>query len=131
MSVMLDLTTQEWSLTGWRPFAWKLRKSAETGGFLLPDHGSYPARMPGSRDLGCNRLRVWGGGYFVSVTSYAACDRAGRLVWQEFPLSLSELESNPPGDDAFPCLANTAIVDFDHALKPAAHALAQVFKQPP
>lgn len=43
-----DLTTQAWSLTGWRPFAWKLRRSAETGGFLLPDHGPYPATLPGS-----------------------------------------------------------------------------------
>lgn len=48
MSVLLDLSAREWSLTGWRPFAWKLRKSAETGGFLLPDHGPYPARLPGS-----------------------------------------------------------------------------------
>ncbi|HLP26417.1 MAG TPA: hypothetical protein VK477_12115, partial [Acidobacteriota bacterium] len=48
MPTLLDLTTHEWSLTGWRPFAWKLRKSAETGGFLLPDHGPYPARLPGS-----------------------------------------------------------------------------------
>lgn len=48
MTTLLDLTTHEWSLTGWRPFAWKLRKSAETGGFLLPDHGPYPARLPGS-----------------------------------------------------------------------------------
>lgn len=48
MTTLLDLTAHEWSLTGWRPFGWKLRKSAETGGFLLPDHGPYPARLPGS-----------------------------------------------------------------------------------
>jgi beta-mannosidase len=45
---LLDLSTLTWSLTGWRPFAWKLRKSAETGGFLLPDCGPFPARLPGS-----------------------------------------------------------------------------------
>lgn len=45
---LLDLSTLSWSLTGWRPFAWKLRKSAETGGFLLPDFGPFPARLPGS-----------------------------------------------------------------------------------
>lgn len=48
MALLFDLTTLAWSLTGWRPFAWKLRKSAETGGFLLPDHGPFPARLPGS-----------------------------------------------------------------------------------
>jgi beta-mannosidase len=44
----LDLSTLEWTLTGWRPFAWRLRKSAETGGFLAPDHGPFPAHLPGS-----------------------------------------------------------------------------------
>jgi beta-mannosidase len=53
------------------------------------------------RDLGCNLLRVWGGGYLESEEFYAACDRAGLLVWQEFPLSSSGLDSNPPEDDAF------------------------------
>jgi beta-mannosidase len=53
------------------------------------------------RDLGCNLLRVWGGGYLESEIFYAACDRAGLLVWQEFPLSSSGLDSNPPEDDAF------------------------------
>jgi beta-mannosidase len=48
MDPLLDLSTLDWSLTGWRPFAWKLRKSAETGGFLLPDFGPFPARLPGS-----------------------------------------------------------------------------------
>jgi beta-mannosidase len=59
-------------------------------------------RLVGSyRDLGCNLLRVWGGGYLESTEFYAACDRAGLLVWQEFPLSSSGLDSNPPEDDAF------------------------------
>jgi beta-mannosidase len=48
MPTLIDLSALDWTLTGWRPFAWKLRKSAETGGFLLPDHGPYPARLPGS-----------------------------------------------------------------------------------
>lgn len=58
MAVMLDLKTQEWSLTGWRPFAWKLRKAAETGGFLLPDHGPYPACLPGSVQENLRRAGV-------------------------------------------------------------------------
>lgn len=48
MGMRVDIATLEWTLTGWRPFAWRLRKSAETGGFLSPDHGPFPARLPGS-----------------------------------------------------------------------------------
>ena len=35
------------------------------------------------------------------------------------------------GHDSYPCTANTAIVDFDGHPKPAAHALARVFRAPP
>jgi beta-mannosidase len=53
------------------------------------------------RDMGCNLLRVWGGGYLETPEFYAACDRAGLLVWQEFPLSSSGMDSDPPRDAAF------------------------------
>lgn len=53
------------------------------------------------RDLGCNLLRVWGGSYLESSEFYAACDRAGLLVWQEFPLSSSGMDSTPPTDRPF------------------------------
>lgn len=53
------------------------------------------------RGMGCNLLRVWGGGHLESPDFYAACDRAGLLVWQEFPLSSSGMDSNPPRDVAF------------------------------
>ena len=33
------------------------------------------------------------------------------------------------GHDSFPCTANTAIVDFEGCLKPAAYALAEVFRE--
>ncbi len=45
---LVDLSALAWTLTGWRPFAWRLRKTAETGGFLAPDHGPFPAQLPGS-----------------------------------------------------------------------------------
>jgi len=48
------------------------------------------------RDMGCNLLRVWGGASLESEEFYEACDRAGLLVWQEFPLSSSGLDSVPP-----------------------------------
>ncbi len=48
------------------------------------------------RDMGCNILRVWGGAFLESPEFYAECDRAGLLVWQEFPLSSSGLDNRPP-----------------------------------
>ena len=48
------------------------------------------------RDMGCNLLRVWGGASLEAEDFYDACDRAGMLVWQEFPLSSSGLDSVPP-----------------------------------
>lgn len=52
-------------------------------------------------EMGCNLLRVWGGGYLESADFYSACDRSGLLVWQEFPLSSSGVDSTPPEDDVF------------------------------
>ena len=34
----LGLSTLDWSLTGWRPFTWKLRKAAETAQALADDY---------------------------------------------------------------------------------------------
>lgn len=52
------------------------------------------------QDMGCNILRVWGGAGLESETFYDMCDRAGILVWQEFPLSSAGPESLPPDNDA-------------------------------
>lgn len=38
-------------------------------------------------DLGFNMLRVWGGGLYESESYYNACDRAGIMVWQDFPFA--------------------------------------------
>lgn len=51
------------------------------------------------REMGCNLLRVWGGAVLETEDFFDACDRAGLLVWQEFPLSSSGLDSVPPREE--------------------------------
>ncbi len=43
-----DLTQLEWNLSGWRPHAWRMGKSMETGKIIQADIGPVPARVPGS-----------------------------------------------------------------------------------
>lgn len=52
------------------------------------------------RDGHCNILRVWGGAILERETFYRLCDEAGLLVWQEFPLGASCVNSWPPEDPA-------------------------------
>ena len=47
-------------------------------------------------DLGMNTLRVWGGAVLPGDDFYDACDQAGLMVWQEFPLSSSGLDNYAP-----------------------------------
>lgn len=45
-----------------------------------------------------NMLRVWGGGYYESDELYAACDKAGILLWQDFAFAC---QPYPFFEDAF------------------------------
>ncbi len=45
------------------------------------------ARIADATDANLDLLRVWGGGRYESEAFYDACDRAGILVWQDFPFA--------------------------------------------
>jgi beta-mannosidase len=48
-----------------------------------------------------NLIRVWGGGLIETEEFYDLCDELGLLVWQEFSMSSSGMESVPSDDPAF------------------------------
>ena len=54
---------------------------------------SFPARvdpaepeglLKAARDANMNMVRIWGGGYYLDDAFYAAADRIGIMVWQDF-----------------------------------------------
>lgn len=87
---------------------------------LYPDAtaAEYERLITLYRDMGCTVLRVWGGAILETETFYTLCDRAGILVWQEFPLSSSGVENYPPDDpvaiDTFLKVAATYIQRRSH-----------------
>ncbi|MBU0495759.1 MAG: hypothetical protein KKA73_24605 [Chloroflexi bacterium] len=60
----------------------------------------YAALIDLARAVGINMFRVWGGGLREKADFYDLCDRAGILVWQEFPLACAFLD-HYPRDAAF------------------------------
>ena len=48
------------------------------------DYSEWVAEAAGAN---MNMLRVWGGGIYEGADFYRACDRAGVMVWQDFPFA--------------------------------------------
>ncbi|MFH1377952.1 MAG: glycoside hydrolase family 2 TIM barrel-domain containing protein [Planctomycetota bacterium] len=66
------------------------------------------------RDIGCNLLRVWGGAAMETPHFYDRCDELGLMIWQEFPLSSSGVDNNPPTDaPTISRFAETAAIYID------------------
>ena len=40
--------------------------------------------LKAARDANMNMVRIWGGGYYLDDAFYAAADRMGIMVWQDF-----------------------------------------------
>jgi hypothetical protein len=56
----------------------------------------YERLLRMARDSGVKLVRVWGGGILETDGFYNRCDQLGLMVWQEFPLSVSEDYSKIP-----------------------------------
>ncbi len=48
------------------------------------------------KSLGVNVLRIWGGGFAEKQWLYDMSDEMGIMLWQDFPLSSSNIDNNPP-----------------------------------
>jgi beta-mannosidase len=71
-------------------------------GVPRPDKLAHLLRL--ASDAHVTLLRVWGGGLIESEDFYARCDRLGLLVWQEFSLSSSGIDSVPSEDARYVAL---------------------------
>ena len=67
-------------------------------------------------DIGCNGVRVWGGGVYEDPTFYDACDRLGIVVWQDFMMACGNYPITP---------------DFQAAMRDEATKAVQQLRQHP
>ncbi len=63
--------------------------------FSRLDAALYEREVRLAKEAGFNLFRIWGGGLIEKDEFYAACDRHGMLVWQEFPHACSQYPDNP------------------------------------
>ncbi len=56
---------------------------------------TYESLIELAKEGNMNLLRIWGGGIVNKESFYKLCDRAGILVWQEFPLSCNNYQGTP------------------------------------
>ncbi|HET9380807.1 MAG TPA: hypothetical protein VFP69_08250 [Streptomyces sp.] len=71
-------------------------------GVPRPERLAHLLRL--AADAHVTLLRVWGGGLVETADFYRHCDRLGLLVWQEFSLSSSGIDSVPAADHDYVAL---------------------------
>ncbi|MHB1294469.1 MAG: glycoside hydrolase family 2 protein [Anaerolineae bacterium] len=80
----------------------------------------YAQRLRTYAEMGLNVLRVWGGAILEKPDFYDLCDELGLMVWQEFPLSSSGIDNEPPGDPQ--ALADLAEIAASYIWRRGGHA---------
>jgi beta-mannosidase len=85
----------------------------------VPD-AEYKKRIDLYKEMGCTMLRVWGGAFLEREVFYDLCDRAGLLVWQEFPLSSSGIDNFAPVGSA--AIDELKKISTDYIQRRAHHA---------
>lgn len=65
--------------------------------FHSRDRQRLPKVMALLEDIGCNAVRIWGGGIYEDDYVYDFCDEKGILIWQDFMMACGSY----PVDDAF------------------------------
>ncbi len=59
------------------------------------DEARYEKLIKVARDLQIDMFRVWGGGIEEKTAFYDLCDKAGMMVWQEFPFACTNYPRDP------------------------------------
>ncbi len=63
------------------------------------------------RDMGCDLVRVWGGGIIECEAFYDLCDKYGIMIWQEMPQSSSGISNVPSKDSHFLALLKETAIE--------------------
>ncbi len=64
--------------------------------------------------IGCNMLRVWGGGVYESDHFFGECDRLGIMVWQDFMMSCGWYPQTDEMAARIEAEARQVVRDFRH-----------------
>jgi beta-mannosidase len=107
----IELVPNEGGPAGARPYTFRVngRRIYAKGWNWVPHDIFHGVPRPGRiehltrllADANVNVVRVWGGGLIETREFYAACDRRGLMVWQEFIQSSSGIEDTPSADPAW------------------------------
>lgn len=64
--------------------------------FPSQGHGKIEKALELVEDIGCNMIRVWGGGYYEEDLFYDLCDEKGFLIWHDFMMGCAIYPQDKP-----------------------------------